>query len=112
MDERQRPRPTGDAGYALRGDGAAAEPWERRLGSSPVYFEVRPTFWIVGLGVRGRFGLRFIHVPAGRERAWVYVQRGIAPRWAGMPIGRCFPTAEPVRRGGGGEEAPGGEPGD
>jgi hypothetical protein len=75
----------------------------RNLGSSAGYFQVTPTFWVVGLGIRGGFGSRFLHVPAGQERAWAYVHRGIAPRWSGTRIGRCFPTVEPVRRGGEGE---------
>ena len=84
----------------------------RNLGSSPAYFHVRPTFWVVGLGVRGPYEAAFVHVPAHGERATEYVHRGIGLRRVGMPIGRCFPTVEPVRRGGGGEEDPGGKPGD
>lgn len=55
-----------------------------------------PTFWIVGLGVRGTYEAAFVHVPAGQERAWAYVHRSIAPRRSGMPIGRCFPTVQTV----------------
>jgi hypothetical protein len=99
------------AGCAWSGRDVVVTGVVRNLGSSPAYFHVRPAFWVVGLGVRGRYEVAFVHVPAHEERAFEYVHRGIALRRAGMPIGRCFPTVEPVRRGGG-EDEPGGEPGD
>jgi hypothetical protein len=100
------------AGCAWHGRDVVVTGAVRNPGSSPAYLHVRPTFWIVGLGVRGRNEVAFVHVPADEERAFRYVHRGIAPWRSGMRIGRCFPTVDPVRRGGGGEEEPGGEPGD
>ena len=53
------------------------------------------------IGVAGRAGCdaaAFLHVPAGQERAWAYVNRYIAPWRSGMAIGRCFPTVETVPR--------------
>ncbi len=88
------------AGCAWHGRNLVVTGAVRNLGSSDADFEVRPTFWVVGLGVRGANAAAFVHVPAGQERAWVYVHRDIAPRRSGMPIGRCFPTIEPAQRGG------------
>jgi hypothetical protein len=75
----------------------------RNLGSSGADYRVTPTFWVVGLGIRGVAEATFVHVPAGQERAWRYVHRSIAPRRAGMLIGRCFPSVQTIRRPGDGE---------
>ena len=79
----------------------------RNLGSSDADFEVTPRFWVVGLGIRGIHQLAEVHVPAGQERAWVYVHRYIAPRRSGMRIGRCFPSARAVPRPGHGDHEAG-----
>jgi hypothetical protein len=84
------------AGCTWRGRDVVVTGAVRNLGSSPADFQVTPTFWIVGLGVRGRYGAAFAHVPAGQERAFADVHRGIAPRRSGARIGRCFPTVQTV----------------
>jgi len=96
-----RPDPIPDgrivaAGCAWHGGDVVVTGAVRNMGSSAGYFQVRPTFWIVGLGVRGRYETAFVHVPAHEERAFTYVHRGIAPRRSSMRIGRCFPTAQTI----------------
>jgi hypothetical protein len=107
-----RPDPVPDgkvvaAGCAWHGRDVVVTGGVRNLGSSAADFRVTPTFWVVGLGVRGRYEAAFVHVPAHEERAFTYVHRGIAPWRTRMRIGRCFPTVDPVRRGGGEEEGRG-----
>jgi len=110
-----RPDPIPDgkvvaAGCAWHGRDLVVTGAVRNLGSSAADFRVTPTFWIVGLGVRGGHEAAFVHVPAGLERAFTYVHRGIAPWRSGTRIGRCFPTVQTVTHRGG--EEPAGEPGD
>jgi len=96
-----RPDPVPDgkivaAGCAWHGGDVVVTGAVRNLGSSAADFQVTPTFWIVGLGIRGRHEAAFVHVPAHQERAFSYVHHGIAPRRSGMRIGRCFPAVQTV----------------
>ena len=96
-----RPDPVPDgrvvaAACAWHGRGVVVTGVVRNLGSSAADFQVTPTFWIVGLGIRGRHEAAFVHVPAHQERAFGYVHHGIAPRRSGMRIGRCFPAVQTV----------------
>jgi hypothetical protein len=67
----------------------------RNLGSSTAQFEVRPRFWLRGLGLR-RGEPQFVRVPAGAERRWSSVQRLMAPRHIGVGIRRCAAVVSTV----------------
>jgi hypothetical protein len=102
---RPPPLPPGQveaAACGWRGDDVVVSGVVRNLGSSGADFLVTPAFSVVGVGTRGARATTDVYVPAGAERAWLYVRRDIAPRRSGMPIG-CFPSVRAAPRPGRGE---------
>ena len=102
-----RPDPVPDgkivaAGCAWHGGDVVVTGAVRNLGSSAADFQVTPTFWIVGLGIRGRHEAAFVHVPA-HLRAGVRLHaprnRAVAVGHAGRPLFPHRAGGRPSRRG-------------
>jgi hypothetical protein len=98
---RPTPLPQGrslDAACAWHGRDVVLTGVVHNFGSSSADFQVTPTFWLRGLGVRGVNAATFVHVPAGEVRAWIWVDPYTSPRHAGTRIRRCGPTVQTVPR--------------